>query len=289
MNYNSFSPPLKIIKDKIAKKAENNNLENINKRIIDNFNGSSQLDLSPIMQKKVDINSKAANRKKKNEKISNSTSDIILPNVFQNTNSQQINQQNIIENVLRNPINRKVSKVVSLDMMNKNYKSPIIVADRKISLKDNILDKIKLKAFSPEPVNKIDYWKKHSDNKDKIDEYKNTKSNKLIKNKNYSSTINNTYLNNFTLNSGESTKKNSSNKLQQVSNKSLINKSDLFSNKNTNIIKKLNFHINSHYLTQAGKMENRLTKTNQDSYLILEKIFKLDRFSIYGVFDGHGI
>ena len=39
--------------------------------------------------------------------------------------------------------------------------------------------------------------------------------------------------------------------------------------------------------SQAGTLENGLTKTNQDSYLILNNIFNL-KYDIYGIFDGHG-
>ena len=40
--------------------------------------------------------------------------------------------------------------------------------------------------------------------------------------------------------------------------------------------------------SQAGTLENGITKTNQDSYLILNNIFNL-KYDIYGIFDGHGI
>ncbi len=39
--------------------------------------------------------------------------------------------------------------------------------------------------------------------------------------------------------------------------------------------------------SQAGTLENGMTKTNQDSYLILNNIFNL-KYDIYGIFDGHG-
>ena len=44
--------------------------------------------------------------------------------------------------------------------------------------------------------------------------------------------------------------------------------------------------IKSSIITQAGLNDNK-KKTNQDSYLILEKIFNL-KLNIYGIFDGHG-
>jgi hypothetical protein len=40
--------------------------------------------------------------------------------------------------------------------------------------------------------------------------------------------------------------------------------------------------------SKAGRDENGHTKTNQDDYLNLEKIFGVD-YNIFGVFDGHGI
>lgn len=40
--------------------------------------------------------------------------------------------------------------------------------------------------------------------------------------------------------------------------------------------------------SQAGKDDSGSFKTNQDSYMTMNKIFKLENYSIYGVFDGHG-
>jgi serine/threonine protein phosphatase PrpC len=42
--------------------------------------------------------------------------------------------------------------------------------------------------------------------------------------------------------------------------------------------------------TREGYIRKKnLRKTNQDNYLILEKIFNIENFAIYAVFDGHGI
>lgn len=49
-------------------------------------------------------------------------------------------------------------------------------------------------------------------------------------------------------------------------------------------------HIKSlAYHSEAGKGEDGLVKINQDSYLVLSNIFKLDDFNIFGVLDGHGL
>jgi len=40
--------------------------------------------------------------------------------------------------------------------------------------------------------------------------------------------------------------------------------------------------------SQAGKDETGSTKINQDSFMVLNKILKLEHFYIFGVFDGHG-
>jgi hypothetical protein len=40
--------------------------------------------------------------------------------------------------------------------------------------------------------------------------------------------------------------------------------------------------------SQAGKNEYRRIKTNQDNYILNERIFGID-YNIVGVFDGHGI
>lgn len=42
------------------------------------------------------------------------------------------------------------------------------------------------------------------------------------------------------------------------------------------------------YKSQAGKSDNGLTKTNQDNYFILSKIFGIEEYHICGVLDGHG-
>ena len=41
-------------------------------------------------------------------------------------------------------------------------------------------------------------------------------------------------------------------------------------------------------MTQAGINSNGNEKVNQDSFIIIENVFDLDEYSIYGVFDGHG-
>lgn len=40
--------------------------------------------------------------------------------------------------------------------------------------------------------------------------------------------------------------------------------------------------------SKAGRQYNGTTKTNQDSYLIKNKVLGLDNYAIFGVFDGHG-
>ena len=57
--------------------------------------------------------------------------------------------------------------------------------------------------------------------------------------------------------------------------------------------KKLNIvesHIkNLAYMSQAGKGEDGFTKVNQDSYLVIQNLYKLGDFNIFGVLDGHGM
>ncbi len=43
------------------------------------------------------------------------------------------------------------------------------------------------------------------------------------------------------------------------------------------------------FRSQAGKNEMGQIKTNQDNYVVLERIFDMDSFNIFGVLDGHGI
>lgn len=64
--------------------------------------------------------------------------------------------------------------------------------------------------------------------------------------------------------------------------KNLQNQNALFAN-GKQIVKKAAFK------SFAGKTENGNTKTNQDSYLLMENILNCEDYFIYGVFDGHGI
>ena len=48
-----------------------------------------------------------------------------------------------------------------------------------------------------------------------------------------------------------------------------------------------NININSSFITKAG-IDDKKEKTNQDSYLLLEKLFE-NKLTIFGVFDGHGV
>jgi serine/threonine protein phosphatase PrpC len=56
-----------------------------------------------------------------------------------------------------------------------------------------------------------------------------------------------------------------------------------------NFRKKLNFTTTQTSRTKAGRTYLGKTKINQDSYLVRTKIFNLENFNIYGVFDGHGM
>jgi serine/threonine protein phosphatase PrpC len=40
--------------------------------------------------------------------------------------------------------------------------------------------------------------------------------------------------------------------------------------------------------TQAGKNEVGQNKINQDNYVMIERIFELDNYNIFGILDGHG-
>jgi hypothetical protein len=45
---------------------------------------------------------------------------------------------------------------------------------------------------------------------------------------------------------------------------------------------------NMAYKTQAGINDEGMTKTNQDSTVVAEKLFGLENYNIFGVLDGHG-
>jgi hypothetical protein len=43
-----------------------------------------------------------------------------------------------------------------------------------------------------------------------------------------------------------------------------------------------------YYKSQAGTNDSGVTKTNQDSHVVIENIFGLENYNIFGVLDGHG-
>ena len=75
----------------------------------------------------------------------------------------------------------------------------------------------------------------------------------------------------------------------KIQNENLINSfSKNFFEKASKISFSKNY-IKSHIsITQAGKEEDGITKTNQDSYLELTNINNNPNFNIFGIFDGHG-
>ena len=84
------------------------------------------------------------------------------------------------------------------------------------------------------------------------------------------------------------------NVLQQPGKKRASNEMEIETiDKITEQAKKLNIaesHIkNLAYMSQAGKGEDGFTKVNQDSYLVIQDLYKLGDFNIFGVLDGHGM
>ena len=84
------------------------------------------------------------------------------------------------------------------------------------------------------------------------------------------------------------------NVLQQPGKKRASNEMEIETiDKITEQAKKLNIaesHIkNLCYMSQAGKGEDGFTKVNQDSYLVIQDLYKLGDFNIFGVLDGHGM
>ena len=66
-------------------------------------------------------------------------------------------------------------------------------------------------------------------------------------------------------------------------NKALENQDELFTRLTTSYIKKV---VSK---SKPGVNYEGISKTNQDSYLVKQNIFSLPNFSIFGVFDGHGL
>lgn len=99
-------------------------------------------------------------------------------------------------------------------------------------------------------------------------------------------------------------KENESNINNNISNNSSFTNNYYSNNMSNNNMNNLKMHDPNHFFynqnhirrtlkkytfkTQAGKNENGLTKTNQDSYLLMENILNNEEFKIFGVFDGHG-
>jgi serine/threonine protein phosphatase PrpC len=69
-----------------------------------------------------------------------------------------------------------------------------------------------------------------------------------------------------------------------------VSQSPEFTKKKLFPLKMKKFKKSSAVKSREGYIRRKnLRKTNQDNYLILEKIFNIENFAIYAVFDGHGI
>ncbi len=107
----------------------------------------------------------------------------------------------------------------------------------------------------------------------------NTISNPKSSKKNSSSTIQNIVKNNLNMQASPP-KKIISLKDSETPDKDL--------NLNQNLSPKHKIIKNFFYRSQPGKNDDGLSKINQDNYLIMNKIFNLEDYNIFGILDGHG-
>ena len=299
---------------KNVKKAEEKNLSNQNQKnikVLSFFQDAYPNKKFKIRNSKIEIDANKPQTKNNYYKTSkikiedNKQSDIIQnnnnkinPNVF--NKKKYLNQ--IMNNIYEE---KKTNKQENKIKENKaNVQNNILNKEENDKKNDNIKNEPQLNANSNSkkqiPLLKLsDANSSHSSR---------SASNNMKNNKNNSSKdlseSNSCTTSSFEI-KGENLSKSQRNKFLNEIKKCLFNKemkSDFGKYIETDKLNKINLKINlsttelqnsendidikSSYITKAG-IEDKKEKTNQDSYLILEKLFE-NILNIYGVFDGHG-
>ena len=299
---------------KNVKKAEEKNLSNQNQKnikVLSFFQDAYPNKKFKIRNSKIEIDANKPQTKNNYYKTSkikiedNKQSDI-TQNTHNKINSNVFNKKKYLNQIMNNIYEeKKTNKQENEIKENKvNVQNNILNKEENDKKNDNIKNEPQLNANSNSkkqvPLLKLSDANSSHSSRSASNNMKNNKNNssKDLSESNSGSTSS------FEI-KGENLSKSQRNKFLNEIKKCLFNKemkSDFGKYIETDKLNKINLKINlsttelqnsendidikSSYITKAG-IEDKKEKTNQDSYLILEKLFE-NILNIYGVFDGHG-
>ena len=307
----------KIIRRKIKRKSKSINKLNIkkDKKLVDNYlsnQNKNKNELFPFFQE-------THNNKKfklRNSRIEiNANKPLADKNYFKNSKLKL--EDNKESDIIENNNDKKLNEIKENIFNKKN----IVIMKNIYEEKKTVKNEIEIKEKEENDKNKNLIEIKKENNKNEISSSKkeipilnlneinsissHSSSNKKNISKNEDLTESNSYTeNNFEI-KGEILTENEKNIFLNKIKKCLFNseiKSDFMKYNKTEKSKKISlkenlsvteiqtientFNIKSAYITKAG-VDEKKEKKNQDSFLILEKLFE-NILNIYGIFDGHG-
>ena len=307
----------KIIRRKIKRKSKSINKLNIkkDKKLVDNYlsnQNKNKNELFPFFQE-------THNNKKfklRNSRIEiNANKPFADKNYFKNSKLKL--EDNKESDIIENNNDKKLNEIKENIFNKKN----IVIMKNIYEEKKTVKNEIEIKKKEENDKNKNLIEIKKENNKNEISSSKkeipilnlneinsissHSSSNKKNISKNEDLTESNSYTeNNFEI-KGEILTENEKNIFLNKIKKCLFNseiKSDFMKYNKTEKSKKISlkenlsvteiqtientFNIKSAYITKAG-VDEKKEKKNQDSFLILEKLFE-NILNIYGIFDGHG-
>ena len=307
----------KIIRRKIKRKSKSINKLNIkkDKKLVDNYlsnQNKNKNELFPFFQE-------THNNKKfklRNSRIEiNANKPFADKNYFKNSKLKL--EDNKESDIIENNNDKKLNEIKENILNKKN----IVIMKNIYEEKKTVKNEIEIKEKEENDKNKNLIEIKKENNKNEISSSKkeipilnlneinsissHSSSNKKNISKNEDLTESNSYTeNNFEI-KGEILTENEKNIFLNKIKKCLFNseiKSDFMKYNKTEKSKKISlkenlsvteiqtientFNIKSAYITKAG-VDEKKEKKNQDSFLILEKLFE-NILNIYGIFDGHG-
>jgi len=302
---------------KNVKKTEEKNLSNQNQKnikVLSFFQDAYPNKKFKIRNSKIEIDANKLQTKKnyfKTSKIKiedNKQSDI-FPNNHNKINPNVFNKKRYLNQIMNNIYEeKKTNKQKNEIKENKtNVQNNILNEDENNKNNINIKNEPQLNANSNSkkqvPLLKLSDANSSHSSRSSRSASNNKKNNKSISSKDLSES-NSSSTSSFEI-KGEILSKSQRNKILNEIKKCLFNKeikSDFGKYIETDKLNKINLKINlsttelqnnendidikSSYITKAG-IEDKKEKINQDSFLILEKLFE-NILNIYGVFDGHG-
>lgn len=228
-----------------------------------------------------------------------------IPNKIED-NKDNYFTENLNQKIKENYFKKKIEKINDIVNNEAIIKKPKLEENKEKVLNDKyeskkIIENINSKNDNDVPLLQLNSIKSSSSSSSKSKSKSDLKNKKSVSSEdNTESSYNNS--NNFEI-KGEHLSKNEKKIFLNNIKKCLFNtknaniKNDVFKlNNRTNKINlkenlsffenNLNINIHSSHITKAG-LDEKKEKINQDSFLILEKIFE-NNISIYGIFDGHG-